>query len=63
MSSKATTRTPSKLRICSDFFKPSVGLEPTTPSLPSSDEAGTKGTGGKPRAQKPRKKKKTPENE
>jgi hypothetical protein len=46
-----------------NFAKPSDGLEPSTPSLPSSDEAGTKGTGGKPRAQKPRKKKKTPENE
>jgi hypothetical protein len=35
--------------------KPSDGLEPSTPSLPSSDEAGTEGNRWKPRARKPRK--------
>ena len=33
---------------------PSDGLEPSTPSLQSSNEAGTAGTTGKPRARKPR---------
>ena len=37
--------------------EPSDGLEPSTPSLPSSNEEGSAGTGGKPRARKPRKKK------
>ena len=32
------------------FFKPSDGLEPSTPSLPSSNERGTAGKTGKPRA-------------
>ena len=34
---------------------PSDGLEPPTASLPSSNEAGTAGKRGKPRAQKPAK--------
>jgi hypothetical protein len=38
------------------LFKPSDGLEPSTPSLPLSNEEGSEGTTGKPRAGKPRKK-------
>jgi hypothetical protein len=41
------------------FFQTRTG----DPSLPSSDEAGTVGTGRKPRARKPRKKKETAEDE
>ena len=37
------------------YFKPSDGLEPSTPSLPWSDEEGTAGAAGKSRAPKPRK--------
>ena len=36
-------------------WKPSVGLEPTTPSLPSSNEPGSEGKPGKPRARNPHK--------
>jgi len=36
------------------------GLEPETPFLPSSNEQGTGGKTGKPRARKPRKKKESP---
>jgi hypothetical protein len=42
-------------RFAGTSAKPSDGLEPSTPSLPSSDEKGTVGKAGKPRAQKPRK--------
>jgi hypothetical protein len=42
-------------------FKPSPGLEPGTASLPSSNDAGTAGKLGKPRARKPRKEKESPE--
>jgi hypothetical protein len=49
--------------ICGDFVKPSDGLEPSTPSLPLSDEAGSAGKAGKPRARKPRKKKESTEDE
>jgi hypothetical protein len=41
--------------------KPSSGLEPETPSLPSSDEPGTGGKTGEPRARKPRKRKESAE--
>jgi len=40
--------------------KPSDGLEPSTPSLPSSNEEGNTGKAGTPRARKPRKKKESP---
>jgi hypothetical protein len=43
--------------------KPSDGLEPSTPSLPSSDEVGSEGKTGKPRARKPRKKSESLEDE
>jgi hypothetical protein len=43
------------------FSKPSNGLEPFTPSLPSSNEAGSEGKSGKPRARKPRNKKESAE--
>jgi hypothetical protein len=46
-----------KVWICRSFVEPSDGLEPSTPSLPWSAEAGTPGTAGKPRASYPRKKK------
>ena len=36
-------------------LEPSDGLEPSTPSLPLSNEAGHEGKSGKPRARKPRK--------
>jgi hypothetical protein len=52
--------------ICSGFIfseEPSDGLEPSTPPLPSSDDARSAGTRGPPRARKPRKKKESPENE
>jgi len=39
------------------------GLEPSTPSLPSSDEVGSDGKTGKPRARKPRKKSESLEDE
>ena len=58
MSSKWTTCEGKKPVICSDFSKPSDGLEPSTPSLPLSDEAGTAGKAGKPGA---RRRRKTPE--
>jgi len=48
---------------CGAFAEPSDGLEPSTPSLPSSNEPGTAAKGGKPRARKPRKKKESPEDE
>ena len=38
-------------------FKPSDGLEPSTPSLPFSSEAGTKGKRGNGRPRKSRKRK------
>jgi hypothetical protein len=41
----------------------SGGLEPSTPSLPSSDEVGSEGKTGKPRARKPRKKSESLEDE
>jgi hypothetical protein len=44
-------------------FKPSPGLEPGAASLPSSNEAGTAGKRGKPRARKPRKKRESSEDE
>jgi hypothetical protein len=44
-----------KKAICWPFVKPSNGLEPLTPSLPSSNEPGSAGGAGKPRARKPRK--------
>jgi hypothetical protein len=47
------------MAICRSF-KPSSGLEPETPSLPSSNEPGTGGNTGKPRARKPRKTKDRP---
>jgi hypothetical protein len=43
--------------------KPSDGLEPSTPSLPSSNEVGTEGNVGKPRAPKQRKKEESGEDE
>jgi hypothetical protein len=53
-----SARRPSKKKaICWPFVKPSDGLEPSTPSLPLSNEEGSEGTTGKPRAGKPRKKK------
>ena len=52
-----------KMAICWPFFKPSDGLEPLPPSLPSSNEVGMKGTGGKPRARRPRNRKKSAEDE
>jgi len=52
-----------KAPTCGAFAEPSNGLEPLTPSLPSSNEEGNAGTAGKPRAQKPRKKKDSPESE
>jgi hypothetical protein len=52
-----------KAPTCGAFAEPSDGLEPSTPSLPLSDEAGSAGTAGKPRARKPRKKKESPEEE
>ena len=45
------------------FAKPSDGLEPSTPSLPFSAEAGSEGKRGKPRARKPSKKRNRPEND
>jgi len=45
------------------YFKPSDGLEPSTPSLPFSDELGSAGKGGEPRARKPRKEKESPQEE
>ena len=45
------------------YFKPSDGLERSTPSLPSSIEVGTAGKGGKPRARKSRKEKESPADE
>ena len=45
------------------ILEPSSGLEPETSSLPSSNEEGSAGKGGKPRARKPRKKKESPEDE
>jgi hypothetical protein len=38
------------------FSKPSNGLEPSTPSLPSSNEAGSEGKSGKPRHEAAKKK-------
>jgi hypothetical protein len=38
--------------ISRNFVKPCDGLEPSTPSLTSSDEVGTAGKGGKPRKKK-----------
>jgi hypothetical protein len=58
----ATSRE-NKPLICSGFCKPSDGLEPSTPSLPWSDEAGTAGKAGKPRARKPRKKRESADDE
>jgi hypothetical protein len=52
-----------KAPTCGAFAEPSDGLEPSTPSLPFSDEAGSAGTAGKPRARKARKKKVKPEDE
>jgi hypothetical protein len=49
--------------ICGEFSKPSDGREPSTPSLPSSDEAGSEGKAGKPRARKLGKKKETAQGE
>jgi hypothetical protein len=46
-----------KKAICWPFVKPSDGLEPSTPSLPSSDEAGSAGRRGTSWAQKPRRNK------
>jgi len=50
-------------RFTGSSSKPSNGLEPLTPSLPSSDEEGSAGTGGKPRARKPHKKKESAEDD
>jgi hypothetical protein len=52
-----------KSAVCSAFAEPSDGLEPSTPSLPSSNEAGTAVKSGNPRALKSRKKKESPEDE
>jgi hypothetical protein len=48
---------------CRFVVEPSDGLEPSTPSLPFSDEEGSEDTRGNPRARKPRKKDESPENE
>ena len=40
---------------CRDFAEPSDGLEPSTPSLPFSSEAGRAGKGGKRRDESPAK--------
>ena len=50
-----------KALACGVLVKPSNGLEPLTPSLPWSNEEGSAGKGGKPRARNPRKKKESPE--
>jgi hypothetical protein len=50
-----------KQLICREIAKPSIGLEPMTASLPSSNEAGTAGKAGKLRARKPCKKKESAE--
>ena len=60
---QAEPGTAEKLLICSGFFKPSSGLEPETPSLPFSDEAGSTGKRGTLRARKPRNKKESPGDE
>jgi hypothetical protein len=44
-------------------FKPSDGLEPSTPSLPFSAEEERAGKRGKPRTRKRRKPKESPQNE
>jgi hypothetical protein len=44
-------------------FQASDGLEPSTPSLPFSDEAGSEGKSGKPRARRSRKSKESAEEE
>ena len=49
--------------ICRSFSEPSDGLEPSTPSLPSNNDAGTGGKLGKPRARKPSKDKESGEDE
>jgi hypothetical protein len=56
-------RSRQKQLICREIEKPSDGLEPSTRSLPSSDEVGTAGTSGKPRARKPRKREESAEEE
>src|SRR5688572_20774373 len=45
------------------FAEPSDGLEPSTPSLPFSSDAGSEGKRGKPRARKPRKAEDSSKNE
>jgi hypothetical protein len=45
------------------FRRPLTDSNRRPPSLPSSKEAGTAGTAGKPRARKPRKRKETAEDE
>ena len=49
--------------ILAGSFKPSDGLEPSTPSLPSSNEAGTAGNHGSGRPRKSGKLKETAEDE
>jgi hypothetical protein len=53
--------TDNKKRRFAGLLKPSDGLEPSTSSLPSSEEAGREGKAGKPQARKPGKRKESGE--